>query len=508
MRASTYVVPSLVVVALALAVCPPVFGVATKTYAPDPPQELGWVWPPEGSEFPPGEDVEFEVWCWDLDAVRWDKDPACTRSIGPFESVEVFQPDGPPDSERWFEWRVDGGEPIREPYGWLPITMPQLEQGQQSRTVTVTCRVLDEAQEVARRDDPVTISRTVTVQPYNTILDILARVQEPIGHYPHSSGEDQNDRVRWRFDATPTTHGDYSPMDTIWSVRINEVEMWSGSGNPFTFITDEIPVDLAHGSLEVTCLMAFGASAPPEEQPPPRWDEKTRLLISAFDQDGHDEHLAQRQLPLREPGDAPRDPVEEPNWFEDRPGHWGSVILRNHSLSFWAGTGGPTDYGVTYPESATGHIEFENGAPGSTGPVPGNRMTAFWLTGSGIDCFGITEAHEFQHHETDLAAWGQFPCGRTPARDADGDYIEDGWEDLHIANGWSRDSRYAQSYQFSGLVIPAFPHHNDPPPAPNPYDRDDHFDAELRGAYGYWPGSHLDDDYSDAGQQASGPRRQ
>ncbi|GIV14891.1 MAG: hypothetical protein KatS3mg022_0326 [Armatimonadota bacterium] len=376
-------------------------------------------------------------------------------------------------------WYVEGG-------GWIDQHAPgfadyypePLRPDEFSRTVRIVCTAYDRTSIPSRRDDAISVEITITLIKVPTTRAIVGHT---VYHWHDGAGvesslitsgfhPDDSVRFAWVVDA---------PAMLPWYLRYVEWLQvpWHGKlwGEPRGGLFDTFPIspDEEHRRVEVEVRATFASPYPDP------WlgfqNTKTRSRAVTFALGRNDE------LEDFTRGYSAAGLWNPPNWFDNRPGHWGAVVPRFNEMDanledryvvYYAPTPfmGLGDAAAVfdwkgefalgsrrYQESWRGRIYLfglnilaaHENAPTAT------KKPGYGLIASGIDWLATVVTHELAHRDLWLASWGGFDSthiGQPPdwypfdpdkPYDKDADGILDSWEEQHGWLGLSPNDRYS-----------------------------------------------------------------
>jgi len=350
---------------------------------------------------------------------------------------------------------------------------PALDPGEFSRTVQLECTVYDRSPIASRRDEPVSLTITLTILDVPTIHSIVGRGVSGGTTYPSlfASGLRREETVyyNWVVDA---------PATLPWYLRYVEwLQMpWRGRfrGEPPWRLFDTFPIspDEEHRRVVVEVRATFAFPYPDP------WlgfqNTKTRSRAITFRLFTHDEMCDFSR------GISSIAHWDPPNWFDARPGHWGAVIPRFNEMDpnldggyvvyyaprppsrpgtditdttvgilDWSGYWAP--YGLQHSEQYRGRVYLFVSSL-KVRIESGGAVRPYGLWADGIDAVANTVAHELAERDLFLASWGGFDSAHIgsylfhPFRrpyDEDMDGVRDSWEHLHRSLGFGKDDPYA-----------------------------------------------------------------
>ncbi len=448
-----------------------------REYQVGPPICVTLVGPTEGEQVADarygGGSVAVEARVVDFDVIRVR--PAGTPDRL-FVNREIQLPEtstGEPTFE--YEWQVTGSTFVQRGSA-IEIAIPTLQQGEQSRQIRVTCRVRDRHPDRARRDTSVVSAElTFTVVNHPTVRAIVTRDPAGWSYVPVTSGYAENQQVRLRFSLA------CRPGNLLDDVPDENVQWSTPWGNRTGKVVEVGPIspDEEHRFFDYSVTVTFperdGSLPPPPPQPPnPLTVQGKAPLLFALT--SHDELNDTSRGQSNWGGDDRND--NPPNWFDDRPGHWGRVIPRmnakengqyivhyanvlisevpqgdkTHYLAGrfdWQGQYAPAEH--RYEPAYRGRIYLFPPALYAVHFVPpvGEPSTRPELLGSvhglrtnGVDFTAAAVAHEFGHRDLFIQSWGGFdeqhiggPGNWIPLNreiDADEDLISNAYERDHL----------------------------------------------------------------------------
>lgn len=454
----------------------------------------------------------------------------------------------------WFIWEVNPGDGNILPpiFPWSPQAIyipPTLNPGEQERTVTLRCTVVDVSPDWSRRDQPVIITRSIRIVNRPTVHLSVYAVDDQgngISSTPIPSGQLLPSRLRFTAYKRGTSWNLESvTFDTPWGTY----SVAPPYGESFvSFTIPALPPDESHRRFEFGASAVFSIILPPPVGRIEQRDEKRMESLLGFDMTD--------RFSLNEMIDPSRghwiywdegrdvwvyDTFPVPNWFHNRSGHWGNVIPRFNeeytygstsypivhwfenddleddrgnqivSVMDWSGefadVVGPDQGGNRWTEPYRGRIYLSKRLITHAAEL---RNETYGLVTDGIDLVARVVAHEFFHRDQFLAAWGGFsdahigpltlprptfwPGNPRSGYDSDGDLLRNEYEvQMHNIYHTNSADRYAVLKWWTGKQIAA---------GPDEYYFDAEMCARLWGEWnGYWVGSLDSQDWSVGGRQ-------
>ncbi len=366
--------------------------------------------------------------------------------------------------------------PIGPPPSRTASYSPTLPEGVNEEVVTVRCTIIDNDTNPARRDldKVVTPDLSFTIVRRPSINISVTPVKEddgdvpPVGT-PTSSGYAADAGVKLQFGVSQRA-GSW----TLAGTDVSWTTPW-GEGTGLTFTTPlRIPASEEHRRFSCTATatfrLVFVVPFPPYVYNLAYTDTKTRSATLAFDKTGHDEL-----------NDTSRGIVEAqqrnpPNWFDDRPSHWGNFISRFNEqadylqpnpfivyyapyLTNQAHLFGYTDYFAEHAPNGTPNHRYDPAYRGRIYLLDKNldfgdqnsSNIPYTPRAGGIDFMAQVVAHEFSHRDMFINQdnWGGFsnlqiggpvqwggpgffyPRSGMMDFDRDGDALRDSFENAH-----------------------------------------------------------------------------
>ncbi|NSW77411.1 MAG: hypothetical protein HPY54_00065 [Chthonomonadetes bacterium] len=411
----------------------PYFGLAVKTrfnriYSPGDPIRIIAKHPADGETFADpslGLDGPATVLLW---VVPVDYDDVTIAGGSPRLQF-------PTNRERsghlQYEWRLITGRGTLIPLGIPPFFLYHgalfnpagLPPDQNEEEVRVLCTIKDMNPDISRRDpDKSEEIRFVMVRRPTLHIRVEA-YPEPESGTPIASSHDTP--VYIRFIAT-------ARRSPLWSLRDSDVQWQTpwGSFNGLQVVTGPIPRDEVHRRFEFSATAKFRYEPVPPLQPDAQDDTRRASHVLGFRVTDYDEQIDPSRGAR---GDEPS------NWFDNRPGHWGSLIPRFNDTD---NAGRPIVYFASEPfeelksanplaylditgrfgeqpfhEQYRGRIYlFESRLLYGTYKDSPQRNLA--LTASWLDLVAVTIMHEFSHRDRFIESWGGF---------SDRDIVEGVW---------------------------------------------------------------------------------
>jgi hypothetical protein len=435
----------------------------TREYYSGTPVVLILVGPEQGEEIADarfgGGSIAVEARFVDYDLVKqWPAqrrgNPLVNREIQPAKAADSSGNEV--DTFR-FTWEVSGAQFILRDRNKIEIDIPHLEENEPNRDVTVRCTLTDAHPVRQRQDPPRTATLTFKIVNHPTIRPV---VTSAVGT-PVTSGFARESKLVFSIAARPDNV--LQDADVEWNTP------W-GTSTGRVFVTAPVSPDARHEffSYEVTArFRGFGNSQGGTLPPPPGGGDyvvtKTGKAMLAFDLLDYDElndtsrgqsNWGTERDPQIDRNDNP------PNWFDDRPNHWGSVIpnlnkkeggqyvvhfadVRAYkngmlvgALFDWSGQFAPS--GHKYEEAYRGRIYVFPAALWAEGRTM--PYAKYSVQTTKIDYTAWIIAHEMAHRDLFVRAWGGFSdahIGRPPlfrpgsdeSYDRDRDYVKDAYED-------------------------------------------------------------------------------
>jgi len=472
---------------------------AKRYYLPGDPIQAFFITPREGEAFADAalEDapIGVSVYAQDYDDV-FSQSADGSRTLSNRERTTYafdFQWSTP---SLLFQWEiVSGGGSIAPIAPYAPSALyfpPVLEPYEYERTVTVRCTIIDFSPDLSRMDSRKQITRSFRIVKRPTVHlgveavdpwgNLLSTTPIPSGQGASRLSFTANKRGRaWKLESVTFT--------TPWGTQTVQNPDPDGQVS-VSFTTEPISPDEPHRRFQFGASAVFSMTLPPPVGRIEQRDEKTGERLLGFDihyVEPYD-RLYTNELIDDSRGQSVFGTWPVPNWFHNRPGHWGAVVPRFNE-----------EYGLRYPivhwlpmtleeiledidiDEETSELLRRIGAievlgifdfMGALGPEPFAEQyrgriyilpaavsplkveDPYALTADGIDLLARVVTHEFAHRDQFLRAWGGFsdeyirprgvflPGNRKEGSDDDGDGLSNDYE----------ESAEGQWYQFNKQI--------------------------------------------------------
>ena len=315
-----------------------------------------------------------------------------------------------------------------------------------------------------------------------TIVNIGVKPQNP-----HTSGENN----------TPAASIDFTAEVQDASNLIQKVEWrceglgnFSSNGKDFSWKLTPVPFNATHKDYTVECTIFWNGG-----QKTATKDFKLFFSKGGFDESSDVSRGVNGQNP--------------PNWFDNRPNHWGEVVpglsdaWYSHSLGGTATNSGVFIYrkGIGYRQGNTtndippGSIVITSYAAGTI--APSKDYPYIKDTFVGIDAVAAIVKHELRHKWQHEQSWGGYDqahigmngvwvANASLSHDKDGDYIKDSWEVTEWRQSPENPDKYLLSRKDKRPILQA----------------DNEYDADMRGTNEWEIGILDSKDWSDDGKQS------